>query len=401
MCILFLLVYYTLFRYSSKQKISNDTNGLYMFDVAIIGAGINGCSVAYELTEAGKRVVVFDMNSIAGGGSGAAGAFISPKFSKSGELKELLHEAFLYSMDFYEKNFPQLLTKAPLLHIAQDEADGAILNEYKKHASLELLTPTQNILNKMNTSAREQEHVSINAAIVNAEAMCQALCKSAAFVKEKVENLIYDEGSWNINEEYRAKELVLATGAYESLLHEPYLQLRGIWGHRIDVKTTTQNSHSLHQFVSISPSQNGVLAIGATHNVHYHPQTSQEPYDINAGREELLEKASRTLKLENIEVVKDYMGLRSGSFDYIPLVGPLVMSGETLQNKKINFYTKKPNYEEYSYYPNLTMINGNGGYGFVLAPYLAKMLKEYIVSDVKINERLVPARFFARWAKKC
>jgi tRNA 5-methylaminomethyl-2-thiouridine biosynthesis bifunctional protein len=371
-----------------------------VYDVAIIGAGINGCSVAYELTETGKKVVVFDMSSIAGGGSGAAGAFISPKFSKGGELKELLHEAFVYSMAFYEKNFPQLLTKAPLLHIAQEQEDGLILQEYKQQTALELLTPEQSILNNISLNAREQENVSINAAIVNAEAMCHALCKSAEFIKEKVESLVYDEGSWNINEEYRAKEVVLATGAYENLMAEPYIQLRGIWGHRIDVKTTTQNSHSLHQFVSISPSHEGVLAIGATHNVHYHPQTSQEAYDVNAGREELLEKASRTLKLQNVEVVKDYMGLRSGSFDYIPLVGPLVMSGETLQNKKINFYTKKPNYEEYSYYPNLTMINGNGGYGFVLAPYLAKMLREYIVGDVKISQKLVPARFFSRWAKK-
>jgi tRNA 5-methylaminomethyl-2-thiouridine biosynthesis bifunctional protein len=371
-----------------------------VYDVAIIGAGINGCSVAHELAQAGKRVAVFDMNSIAGGGSGAAGAFISPKFSKGGELKELLHEAFVYSMAFYEQHFPQLLKKAPLLHVAQDEDDSKILQEYKKNSSLTLLNPSSEILDNITTNAQEMESVSINAGIVNAEAMCKALCKSAAFIQEKVESLIYDEGSWNINEEYRAKEVVLATGAYESLMKEPYMQLRGIWGHRIDVKTTTQNSHSIHQFVSISPSSNGVLAIGATHNVHYHPQTAKEPYDVNAGREELLEKASRTINLENIEVVKDYMGLRSGSFDYMPLVGPLVMSSETLQNKAINFHTKKPDYEAYTYYPNLTMINGNGGYGFVLAPYLAKMLKEYILSDMKISQKVLPARFFARWAKK-
>jgi tRNA 5-methylaminomethyl-2-thiouridine biosynthesis bifunctional protein len=46
------------------------------------------------------------------------------------------------------------------------------------------------------------------------------------------------------------------------------------------------------------------------------------------------------------------------------------------------------------------MINGSGGYGFVLAPYLAKMLSEYILSDRKISDRLTPARFFARFAKK-
>jgi len=46
------------------------------------------------------------------------------------------------------------------------------------------------------------------------------------------------------------------------------------------------------------------------------------------------------------------------------------------------------------------MINGSGGYGFVLAPYLAKMLRDEILSGTKINEKLAPARFFARWAKK-
>ena len=371
-----------------------------MYDVAIIGAGINGCSMAHELTQAGKKVILFDMTSIAGGGSGAAGAFISPKFSKAGELKELLHEAFLYSMAFYETHFSKLLTKAPLLHIAQDEEDVFALCAYKNQTQIELLTPSQEMVGFITKEAQTQEYISINAAIVNAEAMCQALAKSAKFVHEKVESLIYDEGMWNINEEYCAKEVVLARGAYESLIPEPYIQLRGIWGHRIDVKTSTQNPYSLHQFVSISPSKEGVVAIGATHNVHYHPQKSKEPYDVEQGRAELLEKASRTLNLEDVAILKDYTGLRSGSFDYIPMIGPLVLSDATLQNKTLRLHTKKPDYETYSYYPNLTMINGNGGYGFVLAPYLAKMLAAYILCDEKINPRLLPARFFARWAKK-
>ena len=94
------------------------------------------------------------------------------------------------------------------------------------------------------------------------------------------------------------------------------------------------------------------------------------------------------------------MGLRSGSFDYMPLVGELVLSSETLANKDIRFKVKKPDFSEYSYYPNLTMINGSGGYGFVLAPYLAKILVEHILYDAEISKRLIPARFFARWVKK-
>ncbi len=362
-----------------------------MYDIAIVGAGINGCATAYELTSKNKKVVIFDKEGIASGGSGAAGAFISPKFSKAGELKDLIHEAFLYSMSFYEKKFSHILTKAQLIHIAKDAADSEILKYYKQETTLNL---------KKTPFETDEENISIDAGIVDAKRMCRALCKGAEFKGQKIDSLIYDNGFWIINETYVAKSIVLATGAYEHLIKEPYLNLRGVWGHRIDILTTTKNNYSIHQYVSISPSKEGILAIGATHNVHYHPDTATEPYDIEFGRAELLEKASRTIKLEDIEVIKDYVGLRSGSFDYIPIVGELVLSEESLLLNERKLKTKKPNFDDYTYYPNLYMINGNGGYGFVLAPYLAKMLSDKIINDKKIDEKLSPARFFARWAKK-
>ena len=212
-----------------------------MYDIAVIGAGINGSCITHELTNAGKRVLLFDSGGIASGGSGAAGAFISPKFSKSGELKDILHDAFLYSLDFYEKNFPHLLTKSPLLHIAKDEVDDVILRVYKKKTDLELL----------DAPPLEREAISINTGIVNAKPMCEALSKSATLKQEEVVSLEYDDGVWIINESYSAKEVVLATGAYKTLLNEPYIKLRGVWGHRIDVKTTTNNPLSIS--LSLSP----------------------------------------------------------------------------------------------------------------------------------------------------
>jgi len=362
-----------------------------MYDIAIIGAGINGCSVAYEFIKAGKKVVIFDMDGVASGGSGAAGAFISPKFSKKGELKEIIHDAFIYSMDFYEKNFPSLLTKTSLIHIAKDEKDDEILKYYKEHTTLKLSKEENNFSN---------ETISMEAGIVNAFGMCNEMCKGAKIVNIKVDSLEKEHDLWVINNLYRAKTVVMATGAYKQIIKEPYIKLRGIWGHRIDIKTTTKNNNSLHQFVSISPSKDGILAIGATHNVHYHPESSKESYNIQEGREELLQKASKTINLENVEVIKDYTGLRSGSFDYMPMVGSLVISKETLACANIRFKVKKPNYDEYIYYSNLYMINGNGGYGFVLAPYLAKILTENILNNKKIDNKIIPARFFARWAKK-
>ncbi len=371
-----------------------------MYDVAIIGAGINGCSVAHAFSNEKKKVIIFDMDGIASGGSGAAGAFISPKFSKEGELKELIHDAFIYSMEFYEQNFPHLLTKAPLLHIAQDEKDSEILKYYKKNTSLELKRPPKELLEKLTPQAREQEYVYMDGGVVDAKQMCEALSKNARFVQERVDTLVYDDGMWILNDTYAVKDVVLATGAYEAVIKEPYIQIRGVWGHRIDVKTTTDNPYSIHQFLSISPSKNGVLALGATHNVHYHPQKNKELYNVNEGRAELLEKASRTMSLDDVKVLKDYTGLRSGSFDYMPLLGELVLSKETMECCEKKVRVKRPDFSNFSYYPNFYMINCSGGYGFVLAPYLAKMLSDHIVKDKKISERLSPARFFARWAKR-
>jgi tRNA 5-methylaminomethyl-2-thiouridine biosynthesis bifunctional protein len=371
-----------------------------LYDVAIIGAGINGSSLSYELTNAGKKVLLFDMTSIAGGGSGAAGAFISPKFAKEGELKELLHDAFCYSLAFYEENFSHILKKSPLLHIAQDSASSHKLREYKKTSTLELQEPSNEILKKITSTAKEQEYISLEAGVVNAQELCRALASSAEFVNEKVESLESIDGVWVINGEYRADKVVLATGAYEKLLDEPYINLRGIWGHRVDVETPTQLNYSLHQEVSISSSSEGVVAIGATHNVHYHPQTSKEPYDIEQGREELLKKASVTLELEDVKVIRDYMGLRSGTSDYMPLLGDLVESQKTLQKSGARFMIERSKESEYSYYKNLYIINGSGGYGFVLAPYLAKILSRSIVEDREIDKRLKATRFFTRWAKK-
>jgi len=375
-----------------------------IYDIAIIGAGINGCSVAYEMTQLKKNVALFDKEGIAQGGSGAAGAFISPKFSKAGDLKEVINEAFLYSMKYYAHHFPQHFTQTQLLHIAKDYEEEEMLRVYKHATPLQLKTVSDAVYESLTPQARGYEHISIDGGVVDAKKMCEAMAHDATLYKEEITSLHYNEKEevWSLNDSsFYTKEVVIATGAYNhTLLYEPYIQLRGVWGHRIDIQTTTRNPYSIHQYVSISPSQKGELAIGATHNVHYHPQTATKPYDVEAGREELLKKASQTIQLENVKVVRDYTGLRSGSFDYMPLVGPLVKSEDTLACCIKRLRVKRPDFRDFIYYPHLSMINGSGGYGFVLAPFLATLLKEYILKNKTIDTKLVPARFFARWAKR-
>lgn len=338
------------------------------YDVIIVGAGINGCTSAYFLSQAGLRVALVDKTGIAAGGSGAAGAFISPKFHKQGPLKELMDVAYNEAMEFYANVLPSHTLIKPLLHMSQDDNEELVYLE--------------------------------KSAIIDARAACETLVEGIDFYYLDIQSPFYRDNIWHCGN-LQSSHLVLSIGAYPKILPVDYVGLRGIWGHRIDITTSTNIPHIFHHFVSISPTlKDGVIAIGATHNVHYSPFDSFTSYDIEAGRAELIEKALKTLKLSNIKILQDYMGLRSGSNDYMPMLGSLVDSDATLALYPHLRHGKAIDPKEFAYYPHLTMVNGSGGYGFVLAPYLAKRLKEYLVDGMPLDEAISPSRYFPRWAKR-
>ncbi|MDP3301504.1 MAG: FAD-binding oxidoreductase [Sulfuricurvum sp.] len=338
------------------------------YDVIIVGAGINGCTSAYFLSQAGLKVVLVDKTGIASGGSGAAGAFISPKFYKQGPLKELMDVAYDEAMLFYSTALSSHILLKPLLHMSQDENEEPVYLE--------------------------------QGAVVDARAACEALAEGIDFYRLDIQSPFYRDNMWHCGD-LQSSHLVLTIGAYPKILPIDYVGLRGIWGHRIDITTSSDVPHIFHHYVSISPTlKEGVVAIGATHDVHYSPFDSDTTYDIESGRALLLENASKTLKLDNIKILKDYTGLRSGSNDYMPMLGSLVDTGATQALHPHLQHGKAVDSKEFVYYPHLTMINGSGGYGFVLAPYLAKRLKEYLVDGIPLDESISPSRYFPRWAKR-
>lgn len=369
------------------------------YDVIIIGAGINGCTSAYFLHKAGLRVALIDQGGIASGGSGAAGAFISPKISKEGFLKEIMAVAHGEALEFYGTLFPQYTLQKPLLHIAKTLEESNTLKYFKEQTRLDSTTSCQETLLTLSEEAQASESICfMNGAVVDAQGVCKALAEGIDFYHVKVESLTYDERAWSAGGVH-GSHVVLSIGAYPKLLPIEYVGLRGIWGHRIDIQTSTEISCILHHYVSISPTKSGVVAVGATHDIHYSPFQSEE-YDIESGRKHLLEKASKTLKLECIKILRDYTGLRSGSNDYIPMLGSLIDARATLNLYPHVKHGKEVALSKCVHYPNLTMINGSGGYGFVLSPYLALRLKEFLVDGKPIDERLSPSRFFSRWAKR-
>jgi tRNA 5-methylaminomethyl-2-thiouridine biosynthesis bifunctional protein len=353
-----------------------------MFDYAVIGAGISGASITHFLTQKGQSVALFDDRGIAGGGSGAAGAFVSPKVSHGGELKAIINEAFIYSTQFYSENFPQFFNQTGVVQLPSNTNE---LNTYATEANNSAKPDLLELVQGDTTHNYEPK-----AGTVNAKKMCEALAQKATFFNQKINSLLYNDNFWQLDE-FQAKHVILTTGAYSNLLGEEYLGIRPVWGQRCDVTTTTKVDVNYHKGVSVAKTdEEGNFAIGATHQrfVLDQPCSDQE-------NEKLIEKAINYLKLENINVVKSYCGARAASNDYVPLVGRVVDSAKTVESyPSLKKGTKIPK-ENFVYYPNLFMINGLGGRGFVLGPFLADQLLCGQVDGV-----LDPTRMFVRWVRK-
>ncbi len=363
------------------------------FDIIIVGAGINGCALAHALHDKGKRVLVLDKEGIAAGGSGAAGAFINPKISKAGPLKELIEDAYRFSLEFYIKHVPHLCTPAPLLHIAKYADDNDKVSYFKSHTSLNQMSVPSSVQGLLTEHAKAFASVCLKEnAVLEAQQVCEALLEGVPYVKQEVKNPCYQNGQWYIDS-YRSPVMVLTTGAYESVIKDESIQLRRIYGQRCEVESPQVLDMTMHHEVSVSATKkNGRIAIGASHYLHEEQMPS-----LQEESETLMEMAKKSFKLEEIRLRDSFRGMRSGSNDYLPIVGQMIDIDKSLALAPQALKGDKT--APVCYKDGLYIINGVGGYGFVLAPYLASMLAEHLISGKEIEAYLQPKRFYYRYAK--
>ena len=121
---------------------------------------------------------------------------------------------------------------------------------------------------------------------------------------------------------------------------------------------------------------------------------------INNDSLKLIALANDIIKLENVDVIDVKIGARAASNDYFPMLGVLIDSKKSIEKYPhlLNgTHIKNSMLETIN---NLYVINGVGGRGFVLSPYLANELVEHIINNKEIEDNLTTHRLFKRWAKK-
>lgn len=362
------------------------------FDTIIIGAGIAGASVAYTLKQQNQNVLVLDKKGIASGGSGAAGAFVSPKIGKGSPLQKLTNEAFEYAKDFYFSTCPEYFHQTGVVRIPKDAEDAKKFSQYEKHNENRYEVYTKDSLQEVGIATEFESFFFPEAGDCDAREVCQVLLRDIDVVQYKVKELTRQDDVWIVGE-YRAKNIVLATGYESDLVDLRYMGIKGTWGTRGDFSSKLDLQVSMHQSMSVGANVDGIIKLGATHE-----KQVKEPVECSEEQAlSLKEKASSLVDTTDMTLEKVYCGMRAGSHDYFPLVGRVIDVPFMFENYPNVVRGVKPALQHIE---DLYVLNGLGGRGFVFAPLMAKILAASIVNNDEIDSRVNPDRLFLKWARK-
>lgn len=377
------------------------------FDYVIVGTGIAGCSLAHFLSKYSKSVLLIDKNEdVAFGASGAAGAFLSPLLGKPNKFKDLVTNALSFSMNYYKKYFSDDLINCGTCRIPKNIEDEEKFQSYIPYMDFEYEKFEEGYLFEIGSVVKPYE-------------ICKKLSNDTSKLFDyEVQKIEKNDDFWFINDEIKTKNLFLATGADISLIEEKYLDIRAVWGQKIDVFTTTKVEVNYHKECSLSISnKDNIVSIGATHH-RFDDEKQKSSYDLKLRNinklkhndytnnimqedvKELLKKANDIKTLNDVKVLDIKIGARASSVDYFPMLGKLVDSKKSFEkypHLKNGFQIKNENLEMID---NLYILNGVGGRGFVLSLYLANKLVENIFNNEELEEEITNFRLFKRWAKK-
>lgn len=357
----------------------------------VIGGGVVGLAIAFELQRRGHRVTILEKNECGGQASGAAAGMLAP-FSEIAEDPDDFFELCLESLHQYKQWITDVkeisgqefeYTECGSYYIYFHEADELALeqraewqNKYgakAKFVSKEEFETIEPNLSKEILGALHyptEAHVYAPDYVKALEKACRDLgvhiienCGVLSF--EELENKVIVT---NGNERFLGEEVIIATGAWAKEWEEqfniriPVFPIRGqicaydfSKGHEVNHLIFSSQSY-------LTPKGNGTLVCGASEDV---AGFSTEITDKGIGR--LIrwsEKMFPTLKMK--EPFHRWAGLRPATQDGFPLLGRLT-----------NF-------------PKVHLAVGHYRNGILLSPITALM----IADEIEGKEPLVPFTYF-------
>lgn len=362
-------------------------------DVAIIGGGIMGCALAYDLAARDVRVTIFERGMLAREASWASAGIISPPAPRFGPLTELALLSF--------RRYPGMIDEveqASGISTAWNLTGETVLGKADDKSALEDLAAWQNEngitaellgseeLREMEPAIQHDFEVGVytpNVASVlldrAAVAIASAASEHGAKIKEHapVDRIEVSGGRAvavvSSGEREPVGGVIIAGGAWSRALSEsidfpiPTVPVRGQMM-AVDQPVPRLNSIIAHDGVYLVPRADGTIAIGATEEPGAGFASEVTPRGIRW----LTDRAERLAPtIADARLVSTWAGLRPGSEDGLPIIGPV------------------------PHLDNVWIASGHFRSGALLASGTSQLLAELIVDgkESEILQAFAPARF--------
>jgi|CoawatStandDraft_6_1074263.scaffolds.fasta_scaffold23741_1 tRNA 5-methylaminomethyl-2-thiouridine biosynthesis bifunctional protein len=371
----------------------------YASKVAIVGAGICGTATALSLSERGFDVTLIEQGpKLASGASGNRQGMLYAKLPDNATIAGQFHQQGLqHSLAALKRHVNSNHWQAcGLLQLATSDKHTtqmqAVIQRHYPPSWLQWLSQSQaEDLAKQPLSAGGLYFP--HSGWVSPIDWCETLyTKSGAdlWLNTKVISMQQTQkrgwqlslsGSYAGEYEFDAVVIANANGA-NTLLAQQDLPLKSIRGQVSYVKTQESPALVVCGEGYVTPTQKGVLAVGASYNLDSNDtQLSEADHAGNLGRlgevlpsHQTSSQAANHIAIEQI-LVGGRVGFRAVTPDYLPMVGQVADKSEV-----INRFAKlrqDANYkfaQDMPYLPGLYINAGHGSKGFISAPLSAEIL---------------------------
>lgn len=361
--------------------------------VAIIGAGIAGCSTAWSLASLGCEVHVFEREAaVAGGASGNPRGMLYPRLNaEKPQNDQLAWRSYSFSLRHYA-NLDLGKDGFQMCGLVQLGASPRELKRVQKVAAryadlglLQKLDAGQASIQAGVTLAHDSlffEH----GTWVNPAAACSRMLHHAQITlhaNHEVTALHKQPSGWQLEikngavSDYFDAVVVCNAAEANTLLPESGMWLNPVRG-QMGMITAQASMTTLKTILCgdgyLTPSHQGQHAMGATFAPGDHDTDIRE--EDNQGNLDMVSRLSPQFKqANNAAITFARASLRCGSPDYLPYVGPVLATEKLNAQSKITCYTDLPT-------PQGVYVHvAHGSKGLMTAPYCAAMLARRVIAD--------------------
>jgi glycine oxidase len=351
--------------------------------VLIVGGGVIGCAIAYEVRKRGASVLLLERGRVAGGASAGAGGMLAPQVEAPGPGPLL--ELGLRSRDLFPEWQAELggsfdLDLSGILRVAHTERGAAELRrraEWQRGLGLSarLCDPAE-VLDLCPGCSEAVCGLWVPDGQVNAERLTLCLAQGAAQrgteIREGVVVTAVRTGGVETSEgRIGAGQVVVAAGAWSGLLAPT--PVRPVKGQRLLLRQPgrLQGLTIFGDQCYLVPKAGGHVLVGAT----------EEPgagFDLRVTAEAVgrLARAACALlpPLGGAELVETWAGLRPGTPDRLPILGRLPGSD------------------------GVWLATGHHRNGILLSALTGRLMAEAVLHGAPLPAACAPDRFRARQA---